>query len=162
MLQVLLQTHTHTQSNLFNLQLSNWLALSIRGLRIAYFWPMRMSNWRHIGVCSSFQQRQTLPMLSTQHTARIPLPLPHATQPILLPPTSAPSWMRGNYVTDLVGLRTPSAPCHELRNLCETDNEQRRCQSLPLSVPSSSRQDAPIEHAAQPARATLVSQARVA
>lgn len=43
-------------------------------------------------------------------------------------------------------------PWHELRNLCATDNEQRRCLAL-----LSPRQDAQIEHAAQVARATLVS-----
>lgn len=118
-----------------------------------------MSNWRHNGVCSSFQQRDNniakviFTAYSTDFHYMNPL-----TPPALPPPQSAPCWMRGNYVTGPVVWRWGTGqvacriPWHELRNLCATDNEQRRCLALP-----SPRQDAQIEHAAQLARATLVS-----
>lgn len=120
---------------------------------VGVFWPLRMSNWRHNGVCSSFQQRDN-------NIARVIFTAYSTDFHYMNPPTTLlgalldawklchrPRCAQGG--TEQVACRIP---WHELRNLCATDNEQRRCLTL-----LSPRQDAQIEHAAQVARATLVS-----
>lgn len=120
---------------------------------VGVFWPLRMSNWRHNGVCSSFQQRDNniVKVIFTAYSTDF-----HYMNPPTTPLGALldawklchrPRCAQGG--TEQVACRIP---WHELRNLCATDNEQRRCLAL-----LSPRQDAQIEHAAQVARATLVS-----
>lgn len=120
---------------------------------VGVFWPLRMSNWRHNGVCSSFQQRDNniVKVIFTAYSTDF-----HYMNPPTTPLGALldawklchrPRCAQGG--TEQVACRIP---WHELRNLCATDNEQRRCLTL-----LSPRQDAQIEHAAQLARATLVS-----
>lgn len=120
---------------------------------VGVFWPLRMSNWRHNGVCSSFQQRDNniVKVIFTAYSTDF-----HYMNPPTTPLGALldawklchrPRCAQGG--TEQVACRIP---WHELRNLCATDNEQRRCLRL-----LSPRQDAQIEHAAQVARATLVS-----
>lgn len=118
---------------------------------VGLFWPLRMSNWRHNGVCSSFQQRDNniAKVIFTAYSTDFHYMNPPT--PARVAPHSAPCWMRGNYVTDPVVAVVCRIPWHELRNLYATDNKQRRCLTL-----LSTRQDAQIEHAAQLVRATLV------
>lgn len=120
---------------------------------VGVFWPLRMSNWRHNGVCSSFQQRDNniVKVIFTAYSTDFHY-MNSPTTPLgaLLDAWKLchrPRCAQGG--TEQVACRIP---WHELRNLCATDNEQRRCLAL-----LSPRQDAQIEHAAQLARATLVS-----
>lgn len=65
---------------------------------VGVFWPLRMSNWRHNGVCSSFQQRDNniVKVIFTAYSTDFHYMNPPTT------PLSAPCWTRGNYVTDPV------------------------------------------------------------
>lgn len=116
MLQVLLHRPIQYTPKLFILQLSNWPALS-RAHRV-FFWPMRMSNWRHNGVCSSFQQRQ-------RHCQSYLHSIQHGFHPTRRPAGCVETMSQTLWVGNGLASRPP---CHELRNLCATDNEQRRCQ----------------------------------
>lgn len=122
---------------------------------VGVFWSLRMSNWRHNGVCSSFQQRDNniVKVIFTAYSTDFHyMNPPNPSNPTRRPAGCVETMSQ----TPLCSRGTEQAACripwHELRNLCATDNEQRRCLAL-----LSPRQDAQIEHAAQLARATLVS-----
>lgn len=110
MLQVLLHRPIQYTPKLFILQLSNWPALS-RAHRV-FFWPMRMSNWRHNGVCSSFQQRQ-------RHCQSYLHSIQHGFHPTRRPAGCVETMSQTLWVGNGLASRPP---CHELRNLCATDN----------------------------------------
>jgi len=104
-------------------------------LRIS-FGTMRMSNWRQNGVCSSFQQRQSI---AKKH--------PNCTQ-IFYP------CVCGNYVTDLDSITATKEEGFELLLamncvICTKLIMSRRCHHY-------QKQDAQIEHASQDANTLLL------
>lgn len=120
-----------------------------------------MSNWRHNGVCSSFQQRDNniAKVIFTAYSTDFhymnpptPLALPHPSRR----PAGCVETMSQ---TPLCGRGTGRSPVEFLGMNCVicallimSRGVAWRCLALP-----SPRQDAQIEHAAQLARATLVS-----